>query len=281
MLELFKQYNFLLVLVGVTVFSASAGAIGVISVLRRQSLIGDAISHATLPGIVIVFMLLQTKNSFLFLVGAIIAGIFAYLLILLINNNTKIDLDTTLAITLTFFFGLGMMLLSISSKSKNAAQAGIQEYIFGSAATINQMDVIMIVITSIIVLCVYLFLYKEIKIFIFDELQAILSGFEPKIMHIIILISSLIVISVGIQSVGVILVSAMLIGPGVSALQWSKKFHVVVILSAIFGAISGFTGVLLSSYVDKLPTGSTVVFIMSIITVVSILISRLKFKKEK
>lgn len=281
MLELFKQYNFLLILVGVTVFSAAAGAIGVISVLRRQSLIGDAISHATLPGIVIVFMLLQTKNSFLFLVGAIVAGIFAYLLILLISNNTKIDLDTTLAITLTFFFGLGMMLLSISSKSKNAAQAGIQEYIFGSAATINQMDVIMIIMTALIVLCVYLFLYKEIKIFIFDELQAILSGFEPKIMHIIILISSLVVIGVGIQSVGVILVSAMLIGPGVSALQWSKKFHIVVILSAIFGAISGFTGVVLSSYVEKLPTGSTVVFIMSIITVVSILMSKLKFKKEK
>lgn len=271
MLELFSNYTFLVVIIGATIFSCISGMVGLISVLKHQSLIGDAISHAMFPGIIIAFIIIGLKNSVVFLIGAVIAGIIAYIIIQIISNNSKLDLDTTLAIVLTTFFGFGMTLLSVIVKNPKSSQSGIGNYLFGSAATMRVMDVILISIVAVIAILFYILFYKEIKLFIFDELHAKMSGFKPSLMHLIVMLMTLLVIGVGIQSVGVILVSAMLIAPGVAALQWSNRFVVVIILSMIFGGVSGFLGVVFSSLYPKLSTGATIVLIVSIIAVISII----------
>lgn len=274
MIQLLSNYTFLVIIVGTTLFCGVASAIGTISVLKGQSLIGDAISHATLPGIVLMFLLFQSKNVILFMIGAILAGILAYSFIQVFASYTKIDLDTILAIILTTFFGFGIVLLSYISKFAKSAQSGIGNYIFGSVATMRKEDVYIIVFSSLICVLFLILFYKEIKVFVFDETFAKISGFAPHKLHIIILGMTMLVISVGIQSVGVVLVSAILIAPAVTALQWSNRFNVVLIIASIVGMISSVLGVLISSLYPKVPTGATIVIVASLMALCSIIFGK-------
>lgn len=249
-IDVLTSYSFIIVAIGTAILSMSAGAIGCVSVFKGQSLIGDAIGHAAFPGVVLAFMLNMSRNPIILLIGAIIAGALAFAFIQIIEKNLKIGFDAALAIALSTFFGLGMVLKSYiqgNSNFKGASQAGLQSYIFGQAAYIMASDVKLILavcITSILLLIIF---YKEIKLFVFDEVYAKCIGIKSNILNALILIMTMGIIGCGLKLVGSILIASLIIVPTIAAKSWSDKFSVVLILSAFIGAIASVVGTYIST----------------------------------
>lgn len=264
------DYTLQVVSLGSALLGIISGVLGSFAVIRKESLLGDAVSHAALPGIAIAFLLTGTKNTEILLLGALISGLLSTFLINSISKYSRIKFDSALALILSVFFGGGLVLLTYIQKIPNANQAGLEKFIFGQASTVLLRDVKIIGVLGIMLLAIVMIFWKEFKIVSFDIEFAESLGFDTK--KITVLLFALIVTSIiiGLQTVGVILMSAMLTAPAVAARQWTDKLHIMVILSAFFGAISGFGGTVISSVVSKLPTGPTIVVIISIIVIFSL-----------
>ena len=247
-----------------------SGVLGNFAVIRKESLLGDAVSHAALPGIALAFLFTQSKNTEILLLGALISGLLATFLILGISKYSRIKFDSALALILSVFFGAGLVLLTYIQKTPNADQAGLSTFIFGQASTLLLRDVKIMATLGIVLLSLVILFWKEFKIVSFDAAFAESLGFNTRL--ITILLSALIVIAIiiGLQTVGVILMSAMITAPGVAARQWTDKFSLMIVLAGIFGAISGIGGTLISSLGSQLPTGPMIVVIVSVIVFVSI-----------
>lgn len=270
-LTLLQDYTFQTVALGSSLLGLISGVLGSFAVLRRQSLLGDGISHSALPGVVMAFILLGSKNTEVLLFGALVSGLLATLFIISIVRYTRIKFDSALALVMSVFFGLGLVLLTYVQKIPNSNQAGLKRFIFGQASTLLRRDIILIAVCGLVLLALVLLFWKEFQLFSFDSDFAQSLGFSPKKLNL--LLSSMIVVSIiiGLQTVGVILMSAMLITPAVAARQWTNKLWMMVILSALFGAIAGVAGTAASSLVPKLPTGPAIVVCVSFIATVSIL----------
>ena len=270
------QYSFVVVAIGTMLLAMATGIIGTISILKGQSLIGDAVGHAALPGIILAFMISGKKNSLLLMVGAIIAGIVAFILIQTISEISKIEADTAMAIILSAMFGLGMVLKSYiqgNAKYSKASQSGLASYIFGQAAYILREDVIIIFTVSLISLVLFIIFYKEIKVYVFDAVYAYTIGINSKLLSLLIMIMTMILIAAGLKAVGAILISSMLITPAITGLQWSNKYEIVLVIAAVMGAVSAFIGTLLSTIVRGFSTGPSIILIMSLLALLSVLFS--------
>ncbi len=271
LLYLFKDYTFQTVALGSALLGLISGIMGSFAVLRKQSLLGDGVSHAALPGVVMAFILLGSKNTEVLLLGALISGLMATLLIVGIVDFTRIKFDSALALVMAVFFGLGLVLLTYVQKLPNSNQAGLNRFIFGQASTLLQRDIIIMSIIGILLLGLVLLFWKEFKLFTFDPDYAQSLGFSSKKLNLILSFMIVLSIIIGLQTVGVILMSAMLITPAVAARQWTNKLSTMVVLSAFFGALSGVIGTGASSLIPKLPTGPAIVVAVSIIVIISLL----------
>ena len=266
-------HTFRTVALGCSLLGMVSGILGCFAVLRKQSLLGDAVSHASLPGVCLAFLFTNVKETEVLLFGALVTGVICIGLIQLIQNYTKIKFDSALALILSVFFGLGLVLLSYMNKLPGSNKSGLNKFIFGQASTFIERDVNVIFITGIILLVIIVLFWKELKLVSFDSDFAKTLGFPSKKIEILISILIVATVIIGIQAAGVILISAMLISPAVAARQWTDKLSVMVILSAIFGGISGFFGTLISISQENLPTGPIIVVIISLIVLFSILFS--------
>lgn len=271
LIALFGDYTFRTVALGSCLLGIISGVLGCFAVLRKQSLIGDGISHSALPGIVLVFIWTMSKHTEALLFGALLSGLLSTLFILAIVRNTRIKFDSALALSMSVFFGLGLVLLTYVQKLPNSNQAGLSRFIFGQASTLLKRDIYLMVICGTVLLLLVILFWKEFKLLSFDSDYAQSLGFDVKKINL--LLSSMVVLAIiiGLQTVGVILMSAMLITPAVSARQWTNKLSVMVFLSAIFGGISGVIGTLASSGISKMPTGPAIVVCISLIALLSIL----------
>lgn len=272
--ELLTSYSFLVVALGTLFLAMAAGAVGCITVLKGQSLIGDAIGHSSFPGIVLAFMLFQQRNPVILLLGALVVGSVAFILIQTVHRNGKLTLDSILAVVLSSFFGLGMVLKSHiqgNPKYAGASQSGLQNYIFGQAAYMMKSDVRVILIISIMVLSLLIIFYKEIKVFIFDEVYSQTIGINGKMMYGIIMVCAMSIIAAGLKIVGAILISSLLIVPAITAMQWSNNFLHVLLISALVGGISSVIGTYISTVVSGMSTGPTIIVIMSILAFISLI----------
>ncbi len=254
-----NYYTLIIVAIGAALLGTVSGALGTYAVLRRQSLLGDAISHAALPGIALAFILTGSKTSLILILGAAIAGWIGTLIILSIVRLTRIKYDSALALVLSTFFGFGLVLLTLIQRSGNANQAGLDTFIFGQAATLLKRDVLTIGILGGIALIIVFILWKELKLLIFDEGFAASIGFPTRGLDI--LLTSLLVIAIvlGLQAVGAVLMSAMIVAPAVAARQWTDKLNLMVILAAGFGALAGVSGTIISSASTYIPTGPMII----------------------
>ncbi len=270
---LFSDYTVRTISAGTAIMGIVCGVLGSFAVLRGQSLLGDAISHAALPGIAIVFMLTGIKDPFLFFLGALLSGILGTLWILGITKKTHLKSDTALGIVLSVFFGFGILLLTYIQKQPNANQAGLESYLFGQAATIVSRDVFLMAVVGGASLLVIILFWKEFKIIAFDAQFARTIGFRTGLLDI--LLTSLIVVAIvlGLQTVGVVLMSAMLLAPAAAARQWTNKLSVMVILAAIFGAVSGIIGTVISSSGERIATGPVIVLMAVSIVAISFLLA--------
>lgn len=267
---IFTDYTLQVVALGSALLGIVSGALGSFAVIRKESLLGDAVSHSALPGIALAFMLTGTKNTEILLLGALLAGLLSTFLINAISNYSKIKFDSALALVLSVFFGGGLVLLTYIQKIPNANQAGLENFIFGQASTVLLRDVKVIAALGIVLLLLLALFWKEFKLVSFDIDFAESLGFDTKKITGLLFAMIVTSIIIGLQTVGVILMSAMLTAPAVGARQWTDKLHVMVVISACFGAISGIGGAIVSAVVPKLPTGPMIVIIISVIVLISL-----------
>ena len=264
------DYTLMIVAIGAALLGTVSGALGTYAVLRRQSLLGDAISHAALPGIAIAFLLTGSKTPLILVLGAAIVGWLGTLLILSVVKLTRIKYDSALGIVLSTFFGFGLVLYTLIQRTGNANQAGLDTFLFGQAATILERDVLTIGILGGIALIIMLVFWKELKLLVFDEGFAASIGFPIRALDI--LLTSLLVIAIvlGLQAVGAVLMSAMLVAPAVAARQWTNRLGLMVLLAACFGALAGVSGTVISSSASRIPTGPTIVLCATVVVGISI-----------
>jgi manganese/zinc/iron transport system permease protein len=272
-IELFTDTTLLTITIGTMVLGATSGMLGSFAVLRKESLLGDAISHAALPGIVLAFLITGSKESYVLLFGALIVGLIGTIWIRSIIHKTHLKTDTALGLILSIFFGFGMLLLTYVQKLPNANQAGLDKYLFGQAATLINQDVyILIGITVVAIIVLFLF-WKEFKIMLFDSNYAKTLGFNVKFIDILISFFIVLTIVLGLQTVGVVLMSALLLAPAAAARQWTNSLGKMVLIAAFIGALSGLIGTGISASEDNLPTGPVIVMVASTLVLFSFIFS--------
>lgn len=269
--SLWADYTFQTVALGCGILGIVSGIIGSFAVLRRQSLLGDGISHAALPGVVLAFLITENKNSEVLLLGAFISALLSAGAISAIVHRSRLKFDSALALVMSVFFGLGTVCLTYAQKVPNATQAGLKRFLFGQASTLMQRDVILMLVCGTVLLFVILLLWKELKLFSFDMEFGQSIGFSSAFLNTVLVLLMVIDIMIGLQTVGVILMSALLIAPAAAARQWTNQLSCMVLLAAIFGASGGIFGTVLSSLIPQMPTGPAIVLFVSGIVAVSIL----------
>ncbi|MCH9659723.1 MAG: metal ABC transporter permease [Bacteroidetes bacterium] len=270
---LFTDYTLRTITLGTAVLGAICGMLGSFAVLRKQSLLGDAISHAALPGIALAFLITGTKDTNVLLLGALVSGLIGTFWIRGMVTKTHLKTDTALGLILSLFFGFGMLLLTFIQKQPNANQAGLDKYLFGQAATLVEKDVMVMVTVTGICLCILLLFWKEFKILLFDEDYTKTLGFNTRFIDILITFFIVLAIVLGLQTVGVVLMSAMLLAPAAAARQWTNKLSVMIFLAAIFGAFSGVFGTAISASQNNLSTGPVIVLVAAVFVIVSFIFS--------
>lgn len=270
---LFFDYTLRTVALGAGALGAVAGALGCFAVLRRQSLLGDAISHAALPGIGLAFLLTGSRATPILVLGAALAGWVGTLLVMAIVKHSRIPEDSALGIVLSVFFGLGLVILTFVQHRPMAAQAGLETFLFGQAATLLVRDVILIVVAGVVALLLVALFWKEFKLLSFDPEFGGSMGFP--MTRIDILLTSLLVVAIvlGLQTVGVVLMSALVVAPAAAARQWTDSLAVMVLLGGVLGGLAGVTGAVVSATGAGIPTGPVIVLVASVLVVVSLLVA--------
>lgn len=271
--DLLFDYTLRTVALGSAVIGIVSGALGAYAVLRKQSLLGDAMSHAALPGIALAFLLTGSKMPLVMIIGAAIAGWIGTLFIMSIVNTTRVKYDTALGMVLSVFFGFGLVLLTLIQKRPDATQAGLDKFLFGQAAALLESDVITMGVLGAVAVLLMLVFWKEFKLLSFDPDFGATLGFPMKALDVLMTTLIVIAIVIGLQTVGVVLMSAMIVAPGAAARQWTDRLGVMVLLSSLFGAIAGISGAVMSASVGRLPTGPTIVLSVSVIVIFSLLLA--------
>lgn len=239
-------YTVRVVALGGSILGLLSGVLGCFAVLRQESLLGDALSHAALPGVALAFLVAGRDLNTL-LIGAGIASWVGLRFLSALLHSTRIKQDTAMGIVLATWFAAGIALLTYIQSIPDASQAGLDQFIFGQAAAIIESDVTLVSLVGVVVLAVITLFWKEFKLVTFDPEFAGANGIRIRFINA--LLSTLIVVAIvlGLQLAGVILMVGMLIAPGVAARQWTHKLDQMVILAAVFGAFAGGVGAVISA----------------------------------
>lgn len=271
----FTDYNTRIVFIGTTLLGAAGGLVGTFLLLRKRSLLSDTVSHATLPGIAMAYLAavllgMDGKSLPLLLMGATVFGVLGMLAVVAIRHFSHLKDDAALAIVLSVFFGFGICLTVIIQQMPGGNAAGLTHYIYGSAASMTAQDAWLIAMTSGVIAVACGLYYKELTLLCFDQDFAATQGWPVLKLDLLLMTLVVAVTVIGLQSVGLLLVVAMLIIPPASARFWSEDLWVNAFLATVLGALSGFTGVLLSALYPKLPAGAVIVLAATFFFVVSL-----------
>ena len=270
-MELFSDYTLRTIALGAALIGIVSGSLGTFAVLRRQSLLGDTISHAALPGLALAFVLTGTKAPAALLAGAALAGFAATLCVLAIVRTTRVKTDAALALVLAVFFGFGLMLLTWIQGRPDARQAGLDTYLFGQAAALVRRDVVTIGLLGGVSLLVMLAFWKELKLLSFDADYGATLGLRMRAYEVLVTALLVAAIAIGLQAVGVVLMTAMIVAPAAAARQWTDVLGATAALAGAIGALAGVSGAIVSAQTQRLPTGPTIVVCLTVAVVVSLL----------
>lgn len=273
------DYTLRTVALGAAVLGLLGGTLGTFAVLRRQSLLSDALAHATLPGVVIGFLLTGTTSGSGLMVGAAVTAALAAGLVLLVVQRTRVKQDAALALVLSVFFGAGTVLLTYVAGTGASGQSGLDRFVLGQAASLVAADVRTMAVLTAVALAVVALTYKELKLVAFDPAFARAVGYPVRRVEALLTVLLVVAIVVGIQTVGVVLVAALLITPAAAARQWTDRLAVMIVLAALLGALSGVTGAVLSATATDLPTGPLVVLVATAVLLVSLPARRVRARR--
>ncbi|MDA0283800.1 MAG: metal ABC transporter permease [Planctomycetota bacterium] len=259
-----QDYNTRVVLLGTMLLGVTSGIVGTFMLLRRQALIGDVVSHAALPGVAIAFLIGEAfspgsgRSLHWLLVGAASTGLLAVVCVGIIRRFSVVKPDAALATVLGVFFGFGAVLFKTVQELPSGNQAGLQQFILGSASTMIAADVVMIAKAAAVVLVLSLLLLKELSILSFDEDFAAVQGWPVGLLDLGLTGLVVGITVIGLESVGILMV-ALLITPPTAARFWTDNFAKMTLVAALIGGASATTGSLLSAMVPKLAGGPTIV----------------------
>jgi manganese/zinc/iron transport system permease protein len=278
--------------IGCILMCFAASLVGVIVVLRKQSLIGEALSHASYPGVIlgVIFAAFigiedsaETAVALFIIAGAFLSALLGLYLIYGLERKLKVKSDSALCFILSAFFGIGLTLASEVQFSHTSFYRQVQVYLYGQAATMTNIHIYIYGLLALAVLTIILLFYKEIQAIIFDRNYAKSLGINTKPIDALIFILIVLAVVIGIRSVGVVLMSAMLIAPAVAARQYTNQLSLLFVLSALFGMTSGYLGnyfsvegtyqlsILYPRARLALPTGPMIVIVASTICILSLL----------
>jgi manganese/zinc/iron transport system permease protein len=275
-IHIFTDYTLRNVVLGAALLGVIGGVLGAFAMLRRQSLLGEVLAHAALPGIALAFILTGVKLPLVLLLGGGLAGWLASLLVLAVLRNTRLPEDSALGVMLSSFFGFGIVLLTFIQHREDADQAGLDRFIFGQASAIVTSDVLNFIVLGSIALLLVGLLYKEFKLVTFDPDYATSLGLPVRSLGTLLTSLTVLAVMVGLQTVGVVLMAAMLIAPAAAARQWTDRLAAMLGLSAGFGALAGLSGALISASRENLPTGPLIILSVSVILLVSLFLAPLR-----
>lgn len=269
-----EDYNTRIVILGTTLLGMSAGMIGSFALLRKRALMGDALSHATLPGIALAFILatsfgMNGKTLPVLLSGAAISGLLGIASILMIRNLTRLKEDAALGIVLSVFFGAGVALLGIVQQMQTGHAAGLESFIYGKTASMVASDAWLIGSAGLTCMLISIFLYKELTLLCFDEGFAHSRGFPVVLLDIILMGLVVVVTIIGLQAVGLILMISLLVIPPAAARFWTEKIFYLSFVATILGALSGMVGSAMSAIFPNLPSGAMIVLVATSMFLVS------------
>lgn len=270
-----QDYNTRIVIFGTTLLGCAGGLVGSFTLLRKRALMGDALSHATLPGIALAFIIatklgMDGKSLGVLLCGATLTGLLGIALILLIRNLTRLKEDTALCAVLSVFFGAGVALLGIVQQFQEGHAAGLESFIYGKTASMGIADTQLIAGAAAICIVTCLALFKELKLLCFDDIFASSRGFPVTILDITLMALVVIVTIVGLQAVGLILMIALLVIPAAAARFWTESLWKMFVTSGSLGALGGCVGSGLSALFSKLPSGAMIVLVCTAFFVISL-----------
>jgi manganese/zinc/iron transport system permease protein len=269
------SYNTMIVLLGVGLLGGAAGLVGSFAVLRRRALLGDALSHAALPGLCIGFLIAGDRHLPAMLLGALATGLLGVAVVSILTNRTRIRQDAAIGIVLSVFFGVGIVLSRLIQNSTTVAgsKSGLDSYILGKTAGMVATDVALIGAAAVVFLAVVLLLFKEFLVVGFDSGFARVQGWPSRTLDLVLtgLIAGGVVI--GLPAVGVVMMAALLIIPGVSARFWSDRLSRVIMLAALIGIGMGLAGTALSATYEKMPAGPIITLVGTALFIVSALLA--------
>lgn len=271
-------YNTNIVIIGTTLLGLAAGVVGVFALLRKRSLMADALSHATLPGICLAFLAAVVlgadgRSLPLLLLGAAATGVVGVVCIQALLRHTRLHEDAAIGIVLSVFFGVGVVLLSYIQKNASTTAAGLDKFIYGQTAAMRVSDAaLMGAIALIGVAATWLFL-KEFALVCFNDEFAQVTGYPVSLVDLVMMALVVIVTVAGLQAVGLILVVAMLIIPPVAARFWTERLGMLVALAALIGALSGYLGAVVSALLPRKPAGAVIVLTAGAVFALSMLLA--------
>ncbi|MEM9658428.1 MAG: metal ABC transporter permease [Planctomycetota bacterium] len=253
---------------GAALLGGVAGVVGGLAVLRRRSLVGDMLAHASLPGVCLAFMATGLRSMWGLSLGALASGLAAVGLMTLAVRWTRTKEDAAIGIMLSTFFGLGVALLSRVQRSPlGGGSSGLDAYIFGEAGNMLTSDLAVIAVVGAAALGLTVLLYKEFLVVAFDSDFARSQGWPAVVIDLTMMGLVAVVTIVGLPIVGAVLIAALLIIPAATARLWTHRLHAVLMTSGVFGAVAGGVG---ARFGDRLPTGPKVVLALAVLFVLSL-----------
>ncbi len=270
-----------IVFIGTALIGISAALVGTFTFLQKKSLIGDAISHSILPGIVLAYMVSGQRNTLILMSGAFVAGWLATQQISWLQRRTKLKSDTIIAATLSIFFAFGLAMLSYIQGRPDDGQAGLSDFLFGKIAALSIEDLYLFSIVSVLIIAVTFFRYRVMFSFAFNKEFMISKGFSLRWNDFILNSMTILVVAMGVQAVGVVLMSALLIIPVLTARMLTYKLSTLITLSLIFGTASSLLGSYISILGKNIPTGPCIIMVLSLCAISVALFLRVPFKTKK
>lgn len=269
-MDAFLRYNTLIVLLGVGLLGAAAGPVGAFAVLRRRALVGDALAHASLPGLCLAFLIAGERSLIALLLGALASGLLGVAVLAWLAKYTRIKEDAAVGVVLSVFFGAGIALSRVVQNTSAAgSKAGLDSYILGKTAGLLLFDVALLAGLAVVCLLVLALLYKELQLLAFDRDFAGVQGWPVARLDLLLLGLIAVVVVTGLPAVGVVMVAALLILPAATARFWTHRLHRLLIISGGIGLLTGVVGTLLTAALPKAPAGPVIVLVGSALFVLS------------
>lgn len=249
---------------GTLLLGATCGLLGGFMVVRRMALVGDALSHAVLPGVAVGFLWNMTRDPIAIFVGATVAGLIGTSFVSAIRRTTRLKEDAALGLVLASFFALGLCLLSMIQRVPSAQSAGLSQFLFGQAAAIGPADLRVMTGVAVVVLVFVVGFFKELVAVSFDAAFARSQGIPAGAVHHVFMFLLAAAVVIALQAVGVVLVSALLVTPAATAYLLTRRLPRLLLYSTLLGAAAGLAGAFLSFVGTSLPTGPLIVIASSV-----------------